>query len=132
MTVLCVDNDPLVCEYLETLLSRSSSVDTVRTATTARTAVSWFDDGGLDAVACVVAEYHLHSGGLRFLRAVRARSATVPFVLFTTGVSDAVERTVLATGVTAVVRKSPSHGGIDALTDRVERAVSPPPSSTDS
>lgn len=129
-TVLCVDNDSLVREYLDTLLSRLSSADTVRTVPTSEAALSWLDRGGLDAVDCVVAEYHLHGGGVRLLRAVRDRSARVPFVFFTTGLSSVAERTVLAGGATAVVRKSTPDGGLRELVTRVDRAVLATPTVT--
>jgi PAS domain S-box-containing protein len=121
ISVLHVDDDPAFADLTATPLEEEYECFTVETATTA--------DGGLNRIRdrrpdCVVSEYDMPGlNGIEFLRAVRRSHPHLPFVLFTSGGSEAVASDAIAAGVTDYLPRKPDAEQYDLLADRIRNAV---------
>jgi len=121
VSILLVDDEPSLLEIGRAFLERTQGV-TVTTADSARTALHELEQTQFDAI---VSDYQMpEMDGIAFLREVRSRSRTLPFILFTgKGREDVVIR-ALNSGVDYYVQKGGDpHSQYAELTHKVKRAV---------
>nr|WP_227738939.1 response regulator [Halorientalis pallida] len=119
--VLLVDDEPGLPETIAGSVERTNADMTVTTATSALEAVTALESEPFD---CIVSDYQMPAiSGLDFLKAVRERDATIPFIVFTAKGSEQTASTAIATGVTDYVRKGTGQEQYERLASRVRAAV---------
>ena len=121
ITVLVVDDDRAMRELTTEWLERHRDVLTVVDEPNAAAGLKRLETGRID---CVVSDYEMPAAdGIEFLRQVRARDDSVPFVLYTGRGSEAVASEAIAAGVTAYVQKSSGSEHYELLANRICNAV---------
>lgn len=100
--VLIVDDDPVVLERAGGYLEGTGGYDCIR-ASSAEEALSLV--GRIECAAVVSDEQMPGMNGIAFLRALRARGVTVPFVLYTGKSRDSVFEEAIDAGASFYVRK---------------------------
>ena len=119
--VLLVDDEPGLPETVAAYLERGSDDIAVTTATNALEAVTTLEDESFD---CIVSDYQMPAvSGLDFLKAVRMKDETIPFIVFTAKGSERIASEAIATGVTDYVQKGPDTAQFDELSMRIHRAT---------
>jgi PAS domain S-box-containing protein len=120
--VLHVDGDADLIELTATFLERHNDSFRVLTAATVDDALACLETDGID---CIVSDYEMpERNGLEFLRAVREREPTVPFILFTGKGSEAIASEAISAGVTDYLQKGRGTKQYAVLANRIENAVS--------
>ena len=121
ITVLVVDDDRAMRELTTEWLERHRDVLTVVDEPNAAAGLERLETNRID---CVVSDYEMPAAdGIEFLRQVRARDDSVPFVLYTGRGSEAVASEAIAAGVTAYVQKSSGSEHYELLANRICNAV---------
>jgi PAS domain S-box-containing protein len=121
ITVLVVDDDRAMRELTTEWLERHRDVLTVVDEPNAAAGLERLETGRID---CVVSDYEMPAAdGIEFLRQVRSRDDSVPFVLYTGRGSEAVASEAIAAGVTAYVQKSSGSEHYELLANRICNAV---------
>ncbi|MFC6726367.1 response regulator, partial [Halobium palmae] len=121
--VLHVDDDADFLELAKTFLERDDAGPELRvtTATDVATALDRVEEGVPD---CVVSDYEMPgTDGLEFLRALRTRFRSVPFVLFTGEGSEDVARDAFRVGATDYMQKRSGSDQYALLAKRIRNAV---------
>ncbi len=121
VSLLLVDDEPSLLEIGQTFLERTQGV-TVTPADSARAALQELERTQFDAI---VSDYQMpEMDGIAFLREVRSRSRTLPFILFTgKGREDVVIR-ALNSGADYYIQKGGDpHAQYAELAHKVKRAV---------
>ncbi|WP_276271338.1 response regulator [Haloarcula litorea] len=119
--VLHVDDNPQICDLVETFLERNGDDFTVVTAHSAVEALDRLTDGEFD---CVVSDYQMpNTDGLELLEIVRERYPDMPFILFTGQGSEEIASEAIAAGVTDYMQKETGTDQYEVLANRVENAV---------
>jgi PAS domain S-box-containing protein len=119
-TVVCVDDEALVLDLLETALPRAGAFD-VEGFTDPETALERIRDGGVD---CVVSDYEMpRLDGFDLLERVRAFDPDLPFVLYTGRGSEEVASDAISLGVTDYLQKDCGTAQFALLGRRIEEAV---------
>jgi PAS domain S-box-containing protein len=121
VALLLVDDEPSLLEIGQAFLERTEGVR-VTPAASARAALLELERTQFDAV---VSDYQMpEMDGIEFLREVRSRSRTLPFILFTgKGREDVVIR-ALNTGADYYIQKGGDpHAQYAELAHKVKRAV---------
>lgn len=121
ITVLVVDDDRAIRELTAEWLERHRSVLTVVDEPNAAAGLDRLD---ADQIDCVVSDYEMPgTGGIEFLRQIRDRNESVPFVLYTGQGSEGVASEAIAAGVTEYVQKSSGSEHYELLANRICNAV---------
>ncbi len=121
ITVLVVDDDRAMRELTAEWLERHRDVLTIVDEPNAAAGLERLD---ADRVDCVVSDYEMPAvDGIEFLRRIRARDASVPFVLYTGRGSEEVASEAIAAGVTEYVQKSSGSEHYELLANRICNAV---------
>ena len=121
ITVLVVDDDRAMRELTTEWLERHRDVLTVVDEPNAAAGLERLET---DRIDCVVSDYEMPAAdGIEFLRQIRARDDSVPFVLYTGRGSEAVASEAIAAGVTAYVQKSSGSEHYELLANRICNAV---------
>jgi PAS domain S-box-containing protein len=127
--VLYVEEEPERMDRVETLPGPDGGVPV--TTLTERTAAAGFERLGTDAVDSVVSEQELpDSTGIEFLRDVRARYPTLPFVLFTEVELATIAEAAVEAGLTGYVRRYPNTDQREELAQKVADALTRYPGSS--
>ena len=122
INVLHVDDDGDLLQLAATVLERHDDSFRVLTETTVDDALGRLET---DTVDCIVSDYEMPGrDGLDFLRAVRERDPTVPFILFTGKGSEEIASEAISAGVTEYLQKGPGIDQYTVLANRIENAVS--------
>lgn len=118
--VLHVDDEPEFGELVSRFLKRENELFEVTTVSSGEEGLTTLEAGEFE---CVISDYQMvETDGLEFLRAVRERHPSLPFVLFTGRGSEEIAAEAIASGVTDYLQK----GGLErytVLANRVENAV---------
>jgi PAS domain S-box-containing protein len=121
--VLCVDDDPNVCELEATVLERTDERFHVTTAGSGREGLAVLDDDGAN-IDCIVSDYDMpEMDGLEFLDAARDREPTIPFLLVTGTDPSDIARDAIEAGVTDYLQKGYGTVQYEVLAHRIEQAV---------
>ncbi len=119
--VLLVDDEPGLPETIAAYIERENDDITITTATNPLEAVTTLEDGSFD---CIVSDYQMPAvSGLDFLKAVREKDTTTPFILFTAKGSERIASEAIATGVTEYVQKAPGTAQFDELSERIRKTT---------
>jgi len=119
-TVLLVGTSQWLTQF-ETALETRTDAD-IHTVDTQAEAIAVVRERATD---CLISSYTLgEATGIELLEAVRAETATLPFLLGTDAGSEAIASTAIEAGVTDYIALSaPVERTIDELLDRTERAI---------
>jgi DNA-binding NtrC family response regulator len=121
--VLVVDDNPNGLALTRTYLDRVHADLTVETAVGGAEALDALEDPG-GRVDCVVSDYDMPGlDGLDLLQAVRARTADLPFILFTGKTREEIASEATAAGLTDYLQKESGQARYEMLAARVETAV---------
>ncbi len=121
ITVLHVDDDPDFAEMTAEFLTREDDRIEVVTAASAREGLTAFE---AEPVDCVVSDYDMpEMDGVAFLRRLRERSETLPFVLFTGKGSEEVASRAFSAGATDYLQKTDGTDQYAILANRVRKYV---------
>lgn len=121
ITVLHVDDDPLVCDLVSDVLGREDAQLVVETETGAAEALDRFAD---DRIDCIVSDYDMpEMTGLDLLREVRTDHPEVPFILFTGKGSEEIASDAISAGVTDYLQKGGGLEQYSVLANRITNAV---------
>lgn len=116
-----MDDDSDFLDLASRLLERESEALDVETASSAEEALELLEDGGYD---CVVSDYEMPGlHGTDFLREVRDRYPSLPFILFTGKGSEEVASEAISAGVTDYLQKGGGTDQYAILANRVRNAV---------
>ncbi|WP_226004446.1 PAS domain S-box protein [Natrinema salinisoli] len=119
--VLCVDDDPSVCELAATVLERTDEGLDVTTAGSGREGLAVLDDSDID---CIVSDYDMpEMDGLEFLDIVRDRDPAIPFLLVTGTDPSDIAREAIEAGVTDYLQKRRGTVQYEILAHRIRQAV---------
>lgn len=119
--VLHVDDDPQLRDMLQRYLEKQQSHFEVLTA-------PGVDDGldrlSAEQIDCIVSDYSMtEQTGIEFLKAVRDRRPTLPFILFTGEGSESVAGAALRHGATDYLSKGRGTEQFDLLANKITHAV---------
>jgi len=119
-SVLCVGTSQWLTQFETALETRTDA--TVNTVETMAEAVAVVRERATD---CLISAYSLgEATGVELLRAIRAETATLPFLLGTDTGSEAIASTAIEAGVTDYIAISgPVEQTVDELFERAERAL---------
>ncbi|MFC7095827.1 PAS domain-containing protein [Halobaculum marinum] len=121
VNVLHVDDDPQLSELASKMLAAESDRIVTETVESADEALDRLEPGAFD---CVVSDYEMpRMDGIEFLRAVRARDRSLPFILFTGKGSEEVASEAISAGVTEYLQKRGGRDTYAILAHRIENAV---------
>lgn len=127
LTVLHVENDEDFTEITALFVERFDERMSVVSAADAGEALEVLERFDVD---CVVSEYALPgTDGIAFLREVRERASTVPFVLFTARDSEMVAQAAFTDGATAFLQKRTEPDQFEDLARVIDHCVTTEPSS---
>ncbi len=119
--VLLVDDEPGLPETIAAYIERANDDITITTATNPPEAVTMLEDSSFD---CIVSDYQMPAvSGLDFLKAVREKDTTTPFIVFTAKGSERIASEAIATGVTDYVQKGPDTAQFDELSERIRKTT---------
>jgi len=119
-TVVCVDDDPLILDLLETMLERTGAFD-VEGFTDPDEALDGICGGDVD---CVVSDYEMQGlDGFDLLERVRAFDPDLPFILYTGRGSEEIAGDAISMGVTDYLRKEGGTAQFALLGHRIEEVV---------
>ncbi|MDF9744871.1 PAS domain S-box protein [Natrinema salsiterrestre] len=119
--VLCVDDDPSVCELEATVLERTDEGLDVTTAGSGREGLAVLDGSDID---CIVSDYDMpEMDGLEFLDVVRDRDPAIPFLLVTGTDPSEIAREAIEAGVTDYLQKRRGTVQYEILAHRIRQAV---------
>ncbi|WP_435319250.1 PAS domain S-box protein [Haloarchaeobius sp. TZWSO28] len=119
--VLHVDDDPDLVEATAAFLTKIDAGLTIVTETDTEAALARLD-GGID---CVVSDYEMPGmDGIAFLEAIRERSDSLPFILFTGKGSEEIAGKALSAGANGYIRKEGGTGQFTVLANMIREAVS--------
>jgi PAS domain S-box-containing protein len=119
--VLHVDDDPQLCEYVETFFAETDRSIDVVTETSVVPALNRLEQTQFD---CIVSDYRMpNTDGLEFLEIVRKRYPDLPFILFTGKGSEEIASEAIAAGVTDYMQKGVGTDQYEVLANRVRNAV---------
>lgn len=118
--VLHIDDDPDMLAITRGWFETTHDSIRVRSVESATAALALLTDGDVD---CVVSDFDMaEMNGLEFLRAVRERDPSLPFILFTGKGTEEIASEAISAGVTDYLRKE----GVDTFTvlaNRIETCV---------
>lgn len=118
--VLYVDDDKLAREMRGDVLSEYDGLSVV-TETNPVAAMDVLDQGDVD---CVLSDFDMpEQDGLAFLKTVRERDPSLPFILFTSAESTDIAVAALEAGATDFVPKSLCSISYRLLANRIQQAV---------
>jgi PAS domain S-box-containing protein len=121
IAVLCVEGDPERADRTVRLLEAAATELSVTAVSTAQDALARLETEPVD---CVLSAYTLPElDGLQFLQAVRAEYPTLPFVLYTTTVSEDVVSAAVSADVSDHLDKPQRPSGYQTLADRLVAVV---------
>ena len=119
--VLHADDDPELASVTADMLEREENRLSVETVTSASDGLARLSATRFD---CIVSDYDMpDQNGLEFLRAVRDRYPTLPFILYTGKGSEAVAEDAISAGVTDYLQKGVGADQYAVLANRIRNAV---------
>ena len=121
VSVLHVDDDPDLSALLTAGLERASDRLTVSAERSVDAGLARLREDDID---CVVSDYRMPDrDGIDFLRAVREREPSLPFIVFAETGSEAVASEAISAGVTDYVIRETTDSRYELLARKVESAV---------
>ena len=120
--VLHADDDPDLAQVTGSFLEREDERIDVETVSNATDGIARIEAGGID---CVVSDHDMPGpNGIEFLRRVRERDPSLPFILYTGKGSETVASEAISAGVTDYLQKSGGTEQYEILANRIADAVS--------
>ncbi|MCL9815955.1 response regulator [Natronocalculus amylovorans] len=121
--VLHVDDEPMVSEIVESMLTRYSDRFIMTSATTAAEGLSVLSDPTV-SIDCIVSDYEMDGmSGLELLHVLRSGGDETPFILFTGHGSEETASDAIAAGVTDYLQKQTGTDHYTVLANRIINAV---------
>ena len=121
LSVLAVDDEPGYAELIAAKLERAADQLSVTAAAGAEDGLQRLDEATFDGI---ISDYEMPKmDGIEFLRAVRSRDQTIPFILFTAQGSEEVASDAIASGVTDYLQKTGQTEDYTLLANRVCNAI---------
>ena len=119
--VLHADDDPDLAQVTGSFLEREDERIDVETVSNATDGIARIEAGGID---CVVSDHDMPGpNGIEFLRRVRERDPSLPFILYTGKGSETVASEAISAGVTDYLQKSGGTEQYEILANRIADAV---------
>jgi CheY-like chemotaxis protein len=120
--VLLVDDDSGFAEIATVFLPRANEHIVVETASDVETGLKRLSRA--PAVDCVISDYRMpETSGLSFLKAVRERSADLPFLMLTGRGNEGVAAEAVNHGATGYLMKDTDTAQFATIAERVENVV---------
>lgn len=121
ISVLLVDDDPTILDITRLYLQRGGEFS-VATCRSAIDALGMLDNRSFDAI---ISDYEMPDmDGIEFLKVIRARGDTTPFIIFTGHGQEEVVIEALTSGANFYLQKNGDPKGMFAeLKNRVRQAV---------
>jgi PAS domain S-box-containing protein len=117
IAVLCVDDEPGFADLTGNFLEEFEPRIDATASTDGREALAYLENEEVD---CIVSDYDMPGvDGLALLETVRARSPTLPFVMFTGNGSEGLASDALSAGASDYVEKEPGKGCYELLARRI-------------
>lgn len=123
ITIVHVDDEAAFAEMAAEYLEREREAFNVKTVTDAR-ALADRDADNFAAIDCIVSDYNMpEMNGLELLEAIRERSGSLPFILYTGKGSEEIASEAISQGVTDYLQKESGTDQFTVLANRIANAV---------
>lgn len=120
--VLHIDDEPDFGELVKLYVERETDQISVVYQSDTQSALEILDN---DAVDCIVSDYEMpHRNGIEFLKVVRDRGITVPFILYTGKGSEEIASEAITAGVSDYLQKESTTDHYKILVNRIQNLVS--------
>lgn len=120
--VLHVDDEPDIAQLTARFLNHVDERINVEIARSTQNALQRLKEGSFD---CILSDYDMPAqNGIEFLRSVRSRNPTLPFMLYTGVGSEEIASTAISAGVTEYLQKDQGRDHYQVLANRIKIAVS--------
>ena len=123
--VLLVDDDDDGRDLTEVFLTEQSDRFSITGVSSASTALNFLaDERRAAGIDCVVSDYKMpQMDGISFLQAIRGKTQTLPFILYTGQGSERVAKQAILDDATDYVEKDVGPEQYKILAERIEKAV---------
>jgi PAS domain S-box-containing protein len=119
--ILHLDDEPELAELTAEFLQRQDGRINIDTATTATEALERVTEKQFD---CIISDYDMPGqNGIEFLKTVREKYPSLPFILYTGKGSEEVASDAIAAGATDYIQKEAGTEQYELLANRIQNAV---------